>query len=101
MKGKIRGWSKDYPAGKVTKKEILDSWTAWDAHAAYGHTYALRQEIAQRVSKIIGIQLKCRAPIRLSKTQKAQLRYKENLRAQKKAAAQAATEHHADCNVPW
>lgn len=101
MKGKIRGWSKDYPAGKVTKKEILDSWTAWDAHAAYGHTYALRQEIAQRVSKIIGIQLKCRAPIRLSKTQKAQLRYKENLRAQKKAAAQAATEHHADGNVPW
>ena len=54
-----------------------------------------------KVSKIIGIQLKCRAPIRLSKTQKAQLRYKENLRAQKKAAAQAATEHHADCNVPW
>ena len=101
MKGKIRGWSKDYPAGKVTKKEIVDSWTAWDAHAAYGHTYALRREIAKRVSAIIGEPLKPHAPMRLSKTEKAQLRYKENLKARKKAAAQAAAEHHEDGPVPW
>lgn len=101
MKGKIKGWSKDYPAGKVKKKEILDSWTAWDTHAAYGHTYALRQEIASRVSKIIGVNLKCRAPLRLSKTQKAQLKYREKLKAQEKAAQQAAPAHHEDENVPW
>ena len=100
MKGKIRWWKKEYPAGKVTKKEILDSWTAWDAHAAHGNTYTLRQEIAAKVSEIIGTQLRCHAPIRLSKTQKAMLEYKQRRKASQKAAHEAAPSHH-DGNPPW
>lgn len=100
MKGKIRWWKKEYPAGKVTKQEILDSWTAWDAHAAHGNTYTLRQEIAAKVSEIIGTQLRCHAPIRLSKTQKAMLEYKQRRKASQKAAHEAAPSHH-DGNPPW
>lgn len=100
MKAKIRGWKKDYPAGKVTKKEILDSWTAWDAHAAHGNTYTLRREIAAQVSEIIGTQLRCHAPIRLSKTQKAMLEYKKRRKASQKAALEAAPPHH-DGDPPW
>ena len=100
MKGKIRWWKKEYPAGKVTKKEVLDSWTAWDAHAAHGNTYTLRQEIAAKVSEIIGTQLRCHAPIRLSKTQKAMLEYKQRRKASQKAAHEAAPSHH-DGNPPW
>ena len=100
MKGKIRWWKKEYPAGKVTKKEILDSWTAWDAHAAHGNTYTLRQEIAAKVSEIIGTQLRCHAPIMLSKTQKAMLEYKQRRKASQKAAHEAAPSHH-DGNPPW
>ena len=100
MKGKIKGWKKDYPAGKVTKQEILDSWTAWDAHAAHGNTYTLRREIAAMVSEIVGTQLRCHAPIRLSKTQKAMLEYKQRRKASQKAANEAAPQHH-DGAPPW
>lgn len=100
MSGKIRKWKKDYPAGKVTQKQILDSWTSWDAHAAHGNTYTLRQKIAAQASEIIGIPLRCHAPIRLSKKQKAMLEYKKRRKASQKAALPAAPEHHG-VDVPW
>ena len=68
MKENVRGREKDYPAGEVAKKQITNSWTAWDAHVAHGDTYVLRREIAKRVLKITGTNLKCHAHIRLSKT---------------------------------
>lgn len=100
MKGKIKEWKKKYPEGKVSRKEILDSWTAWDAHAAHGNTYTLRREIAKQVSEIIGTPLRCHAPIRLSKTQKAMLEYKKRLNASKQAARPAVDEHHGVL-TPW
>ena len=100
MNAKMRKWEKDYPKGEVTKEKILDSWTAWDAHAAHGNTYTLRVKVAARVSKIVGIPLKCHAPIRLSKIQKAQLVYKQRLKAANIAAQSAESEHRED-NVPW
>lgn len=100
MSGKIRKWKKDYPAGKVTQKQILDSWTSWDAHAAHGNTYTLRQKIASQVSEIIDIPLRCHAPIRLSKKQKAMLEYKKRRKASQNAALPAAPEHHG-ADVPW
>ena len=100
MKGKIKEWKKEYPEGKVSRKEILDSWTAWDAHAAHGNTYTLRREIAKQVSEIIGTPLRCHAPIRLSKTQKAMLEYKKRLNASKQAARPAVDEHHGVL-TPW
>ena len=100
MNAKMRKWEKDYPKGEVTKEKILDSWTAWDAHAAHGNTYTLRVKVAARVSKIVGIPLKCHAPIRLSKKQKAMLEYKKRRKASQNAALPAAPEHHG-ADVPW
>lgn len=100
MKQNVREWKKEYPEGKVSKEEILLSWDAWDAHAAHGNTYTLRQEIAKQVSEIIGIRLKCRKRIRMSKAQKAMLEYKKRLKASQMAAIEAAYQHH-DGSPPW
>lgn len=59
MKAKIRYWEKTYPAGEVTKEEILRSFAAWDAHAAHGDTYSLRRQYADRLEKL----LECKIPI--------------------------------------
>lgn len=53
MRAKLRKWEKDYPAGLVTREEILQSWQAWDAHAAHGNTWALRQQVRDRVQNIL------------------------------------------------
>lgn len=59
MKNKIRYWETAYPAGEVTKQEILRSFDAWDAHAAHGDTYSLRRKYADRLEKL----LDCKIPI--------------------------------------
>ena len=59
MKNKIRYWETAYPAGEVTKQEILRSFDAWDAHAAHGDTYSLRRQYADRLEKL----LECKIPI--------------------------------------
>ena len=59
MKQKIKCWEAAYPAGEVTKEEILRRWNAWDAHAAHGDTYSLRRQYADRLEKL----LDCKIPI--------------------------------------
>lgn len=59
MKNKIKYWETAYPAGEVTKQEILRSFDAWDAHAAHGETYSLRRKYADRLEKL----LDCKIPI--------------------------------------
>lgn len=66
MRGRVKYWRKAYPEGKITKEEIRDSWTAWDAHAAHGNTYTLRQKFAKEVGAIIGEDLKPRRKINAS-----------------------------------
>ena len=44
---------KEYPAGLVTREQILQSWQAWDAHAAHGNTWTLRQQVRDRVQNIL------------------------------------------------
>ena len=53
MRAKLRYWAKAYPKGKVDRDAILASWQAWDAHAAHGNTWRLRQEIRQQVKEIL------------------------------------------------
>lgn len=53
MRAKLRYWEKAYPQGLVTREAILQSWQAWDAHAAHGNTWALRQQIKGRVQNIL------------------------------------------------
>lgn len=63
MKARVKKWEVDYPAGKVTKEQIKDSFRAWDAHAAHGDTHALRAKFAAQVSEIIGEEVKPRRKI--------------------------------------
>ena len=67
MKDRIKGWKEDFPAGKISREKIVVCWKAWDAHAAHGDTYALRQKMAAEVSAIIGVRLTARRKIRKSK----------------------------------
>lgn len=53
MRAKLRHWEKEYPAGLATREQILQSWQAWDAHAAHGNTWALRQQVRDRVQNIL------------------------------------------------
>lgn len=53
MRAKLRRWEKEYPTGLVTREEILQSWQAWDAHAAHGNTWTLRQQVRDRVQNIL------------------------------------------------
>lgn len=53
MRAKLRRWEQDYPMGKVSREEILQSWQAWDAHAAHGNTWTLRQQVRDRVQNIL------------------------------------------------
>ena len=53
MRSKLRRWEQDYQAGLVTREKILQSWQAWDAHAAHGNTWSLRQQVRDRVQNIL------------------------------------------------
>lgn len=58
MRAKLRYWEKAYPAGEVTREAILESWQAWDAHAAHGNTWQLRREVWQQVQDILKEEIK-------------------------------------------
>ena len=51
---KVKFWEEAYKRGEVTKDAILQSFGAWDAHAAYGDTHELRAKYAKKVEAIIG-----------------------------------------------
>lgn len=52
MKRRIRRWERDFKEGKITRREIEDSFQAWNAHAKHGDTRVLRQQLRERVDKI-------------------------------------------------
>ena len=58
MRAKLRYWEKAYPAGEVTREKILESWQAWNAHAAHGDTWQLRREVWQQVQNILKEEIK-------------------------------------------
>lgn len=53
MNARLRYWSKAYPKGEVSKEDIIVSFQAWNAHAAHGNTYILRDRYRKRVENII------------------------------------------------
>lgn len=63
MRSKTKYWAKAYPAGEVTRKQIIDSFKAWDTHAAHGDTYSLRLKYAKKVSEILGEEIRPRRKI--------------------------------------
>ena len=54
IRAKVKFWEEAYKRGEVTKDAILQSFGAWDAHAAYGDTHELRAKYAKKVEAIIG-----------------------------------------------
>ena len=49
MKRRIRLWEKQYAAGEVSREKIMESFTAWEAHANHGDTKQLRREMRSRL----------------------------------------------------
>lgn len=49
MKRRIRLWEKQYAAGEVSREKIMESFTAWEAHAKHGDTKQLRREMRSRL----------------------------------------------------
>lgn len=102
MKSRIKYWATAYPAGEVTKDEIKDSWTAWDAHAAHGDTYALRTKIAQQVGAIIGEPLQPRRKITASPSVRQLRRLRQQRRSQPQNPPEApALAVRPDGIPPW
>ena len=55
MSSRVKFWRKACAEGTITKEKILGKFQAWDAYAADGDTYALRQKFAGQVKEIIGV----------------------------------------------
>lgn len=58
MRAKLRYWEKAYPAGEITRGKILQSWQAWNAHAAHGDAWKLRREVWRQVQNILKEEIK-------------------------------------------
>ena len=54
MKRRIRLWEKQYAAGEVSREKIMESFTAWEAHAKHGDTKQLRREMRSRLLMALG-----------------------------------------------
>lgn len=81
IRSKVKFWEEAYPRGEITKEAILDSFGAWDAHAAYGDTRELREKYATKVSGIIGEKVKIRRKLNGNRTvrEKRRLRQYRNI----------------------
>ena len=99
MKSRIKYWRNAYPAGEVTRDEIKDSWTAWDAHAAHGDTFELRKQIAAIVSEITGVTCEARKPIRAGKYDKAKEAVRKVNRQRRRPPAPA--QQKVPTGYPW
>ena len=84
IRARVKYWKAAYPAGEVTKEAIIDGFRGWDAHAAYGDTYALRLKYAQQVSEIIGEEIKPRRKINSTKIVRAKRRMRQERCIRKK-----------------
>lgn len=67
IRRKVKFWRAVYPKYLVTKQDIIESFKAWDAHAAHGDTYSLREKYAKMVSEIIGEEIRPRRKINSTK----------------------------------
>lgn len=107
IRARVKYWRTAYPAGEITKAEIIKKFKGWDAHAAHGDTRALRQKYADQVSEIIGEKIEPRRKINSTNTAKAKRRFRQerNIRAKRgEGPANAATLRSAplpDDVPPW
>jgi hypothetical protein len=107
IRNRIKQWKNDYPAGKVTKDEIITRFRGWDAHAAHGETYALRLKYAKQVSELIGEDIKPRRKINSTNIvkQKRRMRQEQQIRRKRgepvTSAALFQSGQQSDDMPPW
>lgn len=77
IRKRIKRWRHDYAEGKITAEKIKSSFLAWDAHAAFGDTYALRQKYAKEVGEIIGEPIRIHRKINSTRIQREKRRQKQ------------------------
>lgn len=105
MNSKVKFWEKEYPKGTLDKERIKAQHRSWDAHAAHGDTYSLRKKYAERVSKIIGEEVKPTRKINAPKNVRTMRQISEmRKRARKDAKAKAETvieQPRSGDSLPW
>lgn len=77
IRKRIKRWRHDYAEGKITAEKIKSSFLAWDAHAAFGDTYALRQKYAKEVGEIIGEPVRTHRKLNSTRIQREKRREKQ------------------------
>lgn len=107
IRARVKYWREAYPAGEITKEKILEKFDGWDAHAAHGDTYALRQKYAEQVKEIIGEMPKLHRKINSNREARARRQYRQLRNIQKKRgepsipALPLALEPRPDDVLPW
>lgn len=107
IRARVKYWRTAYPAGEITKEKILEKFDGWDAHAAHGDTYALRQKYAEQVKEIIGVMPKLHRKINSGREARAKRQYRQLRNIQKKRgepsvpALPLSTEPRPDDLPPW
>ena len=94
IRQKVKFWRAAYPKYLVSKQDIIESFRAWDAHAAHGDTYSLRQKYAKMVSEIVGEEIRPRRKINstakvaaLRQLKQAKIEYRKKHKATGEPAA--------------
>ena len=95
IRAKVKFWEQAYKRGEVTKEEILQSFGAWDAHAAYGDTHELRSKYAKKVSEIIGEEVKIHRKLNGNRAVREKRRFRQCRNLYKKQHQGKETERSA------
>ena len=107
IRSRVKYWREAYPAGEVTKEAIITSFKGWDAFAAYGDTYALRQKYAEQVSEIVGEKIKPRRKINSTQIARTKRRVKQERNIRRKRGEEPTRAGPALCSPrpddipPW
>ena len=88
IRARVKEWRAAYPKGEISKEKIIERFEAWDAWAAHGDTYKLREKYAKKVSEIIGEEVKPRRKINATRM----VAYKRRLKQQRMVAEKTREE---------
>lgn len=88
IRARVKEWRIAYPKGEISKEKIIERFEAWDAWAAHGDTYKLREKYAKKVSEIIGEEVKPRRKINATRM----VAYKRRLKQQRMMAEKTREE---------
>lgn len=88
IRARVKEWRVEYPKGEISKEKIIERFEAWDAWAAHGDTYKLREKYAKKVSEIIGEEVKPRRKINATRM----VAYKRRLKQQRMMAEKTREE---------